>query len=255
MRTVYSFLCTLLLTPQLALAVPTSDNFKRLREEKERTIVNCSITGASNVLVPITMTLDRRRPAVQLPEQFKKAGEVVGPVGYVFAACGESGIKPGKFNLFLKKSRDSNEAIEINLSLSDFEKASDVSNACSVVRSWPSTMIYKKVGSGHFSNADPRRYSISLILRRGSGVPRPSCWDVVARNGKEVGQVGIYATGGEYDARYYGGWGCGTNISGSTLASRATDAAGSPEVFFKAGNICYGPIDARSCRNSSDTQC
>jgi hypothetical protein len=255
MRKSFCFALALMILPQLANAVPAAEEFKRLRDERERRVTECSITGAGSTRVTLGMHLDRRRPAVELPEQFKKTGEIVGPVGYIFAACGESSSQPGKFNLFLKKSRDAADAIEVNLTLNDFEKASEVSASCGTVKSWPSTMIYKRIGSGHFSNADPRRYSISLILRRGSGVPRPSCWDVVAKNGQEVAQVGIYATGGEYDARYYGGWGCGTNIGGSALASRATSAAGSPEVYFKAGSVCYGPIDPRVCRNSTDSQC
>ncbi|RIL11499.1 MAG: hypothetical protein DCC75_02215 [Proteobacteria bacterium] len=121
---------------------------------------------------------------------------------------------------------------------------------CGSVRSWPGNLIYKTIGSSHFSSGDPRRNAVNVIAEWGyRGFD--SCIEVLAANGERLGQMGYYGSwsGGPY--RWYGPTGCGNlGISGASLASRARREAGSSNIYVKIGNICYGPIDSSRCLGS-----
>jgi hypothetical protein len=125
--------------------------------------------------------------------------------------------------------------------------------SCSSVVSWPSSYIYKIIGSTHFSPGDVRRNTAGLVLRNGAPGPYPDCVEAVSTNGTVVAKLGVYARGNGWAARYYAGWGCGasTPYGGATIASRAQSSSGSKQIYMKMGSVCYGPIDASRCVGSS----
>lgn len=121
----------------------------------------------------------------------------------------------------------------------------------------PGDIIYKTVGSRHFPSNDPRRWSVSLIRRKASSWRFPSCINILDKNGKTVGNMGIYSySSHEWGPRSYGGWGCGKGTGGgSSVASAAMKSSRSNEVYFDMGDYCFGPQRADSCKNSKDPQC
>ncbi|HMO02313.1 MAG TPA: hypothetical protein PKD37_06340 [Oligoflexia bacterium] len=122
--------------------------------------------------------------------------------------------------------------------------------SCKSVTPLPSTAIYKKIGSHHFT--DVRRNTIGLIFVPGARGPFPSCINVQATNGTVVAKMHLYARGGGWAARYYAGIGCGssTPFNGNAVASRARAASGNQNVLFNFGSVCYGPIDPTRCIRS-----
>ena len=123
---------------------------------------------------------------------------------------------------------------------------------CSRLVSWPSSYIYKTVGSDHFT--DVRRNTIGLIMKIGAPTANAtSCVQVLAANGKVITSLGLYARGSGWAARYYSGFGCGasTPVNGNAVASLARSAAGSSRIIMNIGGTCYGPIEATKCLNSS----
>lgn len=127
-----------------------------------------------------------------------------------------------------------------------------VSN-CEQVRSWPSSHIYKTIGSDHFSPSDPRRNSAGVVVRPGGSGPFPSCLEVMDTRGNVLARMGLYARGGEWAARFYAGFGCGasTAYGGAAIGAAARRNTGSPNVVINFGSVCYGPIDATECIGSS----
>lgn len=124
-------------------------------------------------------------------------------------------------------------------------------SSCSQVVSWPGSHIYKTVGSEHFS--DIRRNTIGVILKVGASGPFPQCVSAIDTKGNVVATLGLYERGFGWAARYYAGYGCGmgTALNGSGVASRARQNTGSPNIYVKFDSVCYGPIDASRCVNSS----
>ena len=123
---------------------------------------------------------------------------------------------------------------------------------CTKLISMPSSYIYKTRGSDHFT--DIRRNTIGLILKTGAPGPYPSsCVQVMAANGKVITQLGLYAKGAGWAARYYSGIGCGaaTPVGGSAVAILARSASGSSAIIFNMDGTCYGPVEATQCANSS----
>lgn len=124
-------------------------------------------------------------------------------------------------------------------------------DSCTRTASWPGSHIYKTIGSSHFT--DIRRNTSGVIIEPGGSGPFPSCISVVDTEGNKIGQMGLYAKGNGWAARYYAGIGCGgsTPYSGATLANKARSNTGSPFVYMNFGSVCYGPIDANKCIGSS----
>ncbi len=123
---------------------------------------------------------------------------------------------------------------------------------CSKVIPMPGSYIYKTRGSDHFT--DIRRTTIGLILKLGAPGPYPSsCVQVMASNGTVITQLGLYAKGAGWAARYYSGIGCGaaTPVGGSAVANLARSASGSSAIIFNMDGTCYGPVDATQCANSA----
>jgi hypothetical protein len=124
---------------------------------------------------------------------------------------------------------------------------------CASVSPFPSSYIYKMIGSTHFSPTDVRRNTIGLVIRPGGPGPFPSCISVVNTNGNVLANMGLYQRGSGWEARYYAGIGCGreTPYNGETIASMARQSGNGSYILFNMGSICYGPIDASQCVGSS----
>lgn len=142
---------------------------------------------------------------------------------------------------------------EINLNTVGDGSSGGAPTGCSTIKAWPSTHIYKTIGSTHFSPGDVRRNTIGLILKPGTKGPFPSCIQAVDTAGTMVAKLGLYARGNGWAARYYAGIGCGssTAFNGKKVASRAQSNTGSKNIYLKFGSLCLGPIDASRCQGSS----
>lgn len=126
-----------------------------------------------------------------------------------------------------------------------------VAGVCSKVVAWPGSHIYKTVGSNHFT--DIRRNTIGVIIKPGGVGPFPGCLIMKDSRGNEIARLGLYARGAGWAARYYAGIGCGagTPFNGNAVAQRARSKSGSSSVVVDFGGVCYGPIEATKCLNSS----
>jgi hypothetical protein len=124
---------------------------------------------------------------------------------------------------------------------------------CKRILPFPSSHIYKTIGSTHFSPGDTRRNTIGLIIKPGGFGPFPSCIDVIDTKNNTIAKMGLYAKGGKWAARYYAGVGCGasTPYNGSAVASKAEKNSGSSDVYLGMGGVCLGPIQANRCRGSA----
>jgi hypothetical protein len=122
---------------------------------------------------------------------------------------------------------------------------------CSSVIAWPNGHVYKTIGSEHFF--DVRRNTIGIVVRPGGRGPFPSCVQAIDTAGNVVAQLGLYARGAGWEARYYAGVGCGTGtpFNGASVASKARANTGSPRIYMNFGGVCYGPIDAGVCIGSN----
>lgn len=123
--------------------------------------------------------------------------------------------------------------------------------SCSSIRQWPSSYIYKTIGSKHFN--DIRRNTIGVIIRSGVSGPFPNCINAVDKDGRIVAKLGLYQIGAGWSARYYAGWGCGgsTPYNGAAVADRARSGSGSSTIYMNFAGTCYGPLEASNCRNST----
>lgn len=243
---------SILIAPALAMAAPETSDFKRVKKNRTTRIANCDVNGVEGA-VTLRFTMQSRRIHVSVPRRFKRQSPAIGSRGAKFVACGASSTDPSRLVVFTAASR-TGAVTEHDIALTDFEEGTgdtggNLGAACKSVRSFPGSFIYKTIGSSHFS--DIRRNTIGLIMEPGAGVPTPSCIDVLAKNGQKISDVGLYARGAGWHARYYGGIGCGDAVNGSALLSRAMKAAGSDDVYFRIGTTCYGPADANRCIGSS----
>ena len=124
-------------------------------------------------------------------------------------------------------------------------------SGCSQIIPWPSSHIYKTIGSKHFT--DIRRNTIGVILKVGASGPFPQCVSAIDTKGNTIASLGLYERGFGWAARYYAGYGCGmsTALNGSAVASRARQNTGNSRIYVKFDSVCYGPIEANRCLNSS----
>lgn len=124
-------------------------------------------------------------------------------------------------------------------------------SACSRIVPWPSSHIYKIMGSSHFT--DVRRNTYGVVIKPGGSGPHSSCISAVDTKGNLLGALGLYQRGGGWEARYYAGIGCGSTnlLGGRQLAAKARQLSGSPYVYMNFSGVCYGPIDANECIGSS----
>ena len=125
---------------------------------------------------------------------------------------------------------------------------------CPSVAPFPSSYIYKIIGSTHFSPTDVRRNTIGLVIKSGGVGPFPDCITVLDIKGTVLANMGLYQRGSGWEARYYAGIGCGTStpFNGEAVASMAKQSSNQgPYILFNMGSVCYGAIDASQCLGSS----
>lgn len=122
---------------------------------------------------------------------------------------------------------------------------------CSSIVPWPGSHIYKTIGSNHFT--DVRRNTIGVILKVGASGPFPQCVTAIDVKGGAVASLGLYERGFGWAARYYAGFGCGfrTPLNGNAVATQARLNTGSSTIYLNFGGVCYGPIEASRCVNST----
>jgi hypothetical protein len=122
---------------------------------------------------------------------------------------------------------------------------------CAKVSGWPSGLIYKTMGSDHFSSGDPRKNTIGLIAKPGTSVFASGCTEMLDSKGNIVARFGLYSTNDGWRFRAYSAVGCGgSGESASSVANKALKNTSSTDVYVQFGNTCYGPIDPRQCIGS-----
>lgn len=132
----------------------------------------------------------------------------------------------------------------------DETEGGGISSCARMVR-WPGSHIYKTIGSDHFT--DIRRNTAGVILKEGASGPFPSCIRAIDTQGNTIASLGLYARGAGWAARYYAGYGCGSGsaLNGSAIATQARQNTGSANIYLKFDDVCYGPVQADRCVNSS----
>lgn len=258
--------CILLVAPALAEAAPAPSEYLKVRAKRVTRVEGCDVDGIDG-LVTLKFSLRQGRIHVSVPDKYKRQTPAIGAKENRYVACGTSASDPAKKVVFTNLTRGSIPT-EHDIGLDDFEPAIDdgtpgddgpsgvgtntggnLGAACKSVKPFPGSFIYKTIGSEHFTDA--RRNTIGLVMKPGANVATPGCIDVLAKNGAKISDLGFYSRGGGWFARYYGGIGCGDTVNGSALQSRATQASGSDDVYFRIGTTCYGPVDANRCIGSS----
>jgi hypothetical protein len=261
---IFTFLFSLLFPFVLHAEKPYFYEYRRAT--KKLTLRNCPAVDGLNVSTIYVTDYGRY---IELPSELGRERYTVTlsprPMYY---ACGTD-ESTGKGVLYARK-RIFSRTITVPLTSSDFPLAivttptpsptevpgvdptpPAVGAGCDKYSSWPSAFIYKTIGSTHFSPSDPRRNSIGLVMKPGAKVSTPRCIDILASNASPIAQMGFYARGAGWHARYYGGIGCGTLVNGDGLGKLARDAAGSNNIYVRINGTCYGPIDATKCKGSS----
>lgn len=226
------------LSAQEVVEPPEGVEFSEIQGRRRLALNNCPLVeGVTKVYVT-----DQGR-YIQLPPSNKR-----GPYKLArrqkFFACADRG--DGQFAIFTKGRADG-QVTRYDLTLSDFP-GNSIDAACSSIRSWPGSLIYKTIGSPHFY--DCRRNTIGVIAKYGFSGPYPSRIDLLDIQGNNVGSVVLYARGGEYAARWYACIGGAPARNGRAVADLARRNTGSSNVYFDFGNICFGPVPADKCINS-----
>lgn len=246
-NSVFSVFSLLLILAPLgrANAIPTDSEYKKIKRGTSSTKVlgSCPLVDGVNKIKitqggkAVTLHTQKNRDSYSLNKKYK------------FFACGDDGT--GNIILFAK-AKKTGEPVSFDLTIDDFPRSeSNLGSACSSVKSFPGSHIYKTIGSHHFT--DIRRNTVGLILKIGASGPFPSCVSALDKEGKEVAKLGLYARGAGWAARYYAGIGCGsrTALNGNAIGSKARKNTGSTNIYMDFGSTCYGPIDATRCIGSS----
>jgi hypothetical protein len=145
----------------------------------------------------------------------------------------------------------------------------DINSVCRTkIERWPRWVYYKPIGSYHFDRADPRRFKLTVVLRRGTTIPAgdmPSCLSLLDPNGEVIAKLGRYSSKGVWVGRWYGPTGCGRqapssisgNINGCQLRKRLRDRGfRTNHVWAKFGETCVKISDVTKCGyTSTDPQC
>jgi len=225
-----------------ALAQEEGIDYKRYRSSKTLILDNCPILdGHTRIAIEggfLQLPSDKRMGALKLPARFR------------FFACGVDSI--GTVKLLAKRTLGG-AATQLNITLSQFQKVSrdGLNSSCGKVSGWPSGLIYKTMGSDHFSAGDPRKSTIGLIAKPGAAVFASGCTEMLDSNGNIVAKFGLYSTNDGWKFRSYSAMGCGgSGRRGSDVANDALRNTKSTDVYVKFGDTCYGPIDPRQCIGS-----
>ena len=215
--------------------------FRRLSNRRRVILKDCPVVERyTRVLV--------RRGGVFLPRKARR-GQARIRRSIRFVACSSDGN--GGAVLLGRERRDSTTTVTIPLSLRSFSQNA-VSSQCRSIETWPRWLIYKTIGSHHFSSGDPRRWTAGLI-GNGAPVDAGSCVDMLDSSGKVVAKFGRFLPDNQYSFRTYTATGCGGSSGkrAPEIASEARSNSGKTDVYIKLGNSCYGPIDPQRCYNSS----
>jgi hypothetical protein len=217
-------------------------DFKRYKSSRTLILDNCDILdGHTRIAIKggyLALPTDKRLGAIKLPARFR------------FFGCGLDST--GATKLFAKRTLG-DDATQLNISMSQFKEVvrDGLEKGCNKVSGWPSGLIYKTVGSDHFSAGDPRKNTIGLIAKPGASVYASGCTEMVDSQGNVVARFGLYSTNDGWKFRAYSAVGCGgSGVSSSSVANQALKNTRSTDVFVKFGDNCYGPIDPRQCIGS-----
>lgn len=217
-------------------------DFKRYKSSKTLILDNCDVLeGHTRIAIRggyLELPTDKRLGAIKLPVRFR------------FFGCGIDST--GAVKLFGKRTL-SGEATQLNISLSQFKQVvrSGLENVCDKVSGWPSGLIYKTIGSDHFSAGDARKNTIGLIAKPGAPVFASGCTEMLDSQGNVVARFGLYSTNDGWKFRAYSAVGCGgTGKYASSVANEALKNTRTADVYVKFDNTCYGPIDPRRCIGS-----
>lgn len=250
--TTFLFASSLLLFPSMSEAQSDGLRFHRVPKNGVLVLRRCPLVEGVRKIRVI-----RQGARVQLPLRQKRRASKLGR-RYRFFACetNEQGV-----TVLYAKARKRTEVVTLPFTLADFaERRSGGNNsgggspglsACRSNRSWPSSHIYKTIGSEHFS--DVRRNTIGIVVRPGGSGPFPSCVNGYDKNGNLVVKLGLWSRNDGWAARYYAGIGCGTStaLNGAKVAQRARANTGNDDVIFEFDGVCFGPIDADRCIGSA----
>lgn len=217
-------------------------DFKRYKSSKTLILDNCDVLeGHTRIAIRggyLELPTDKRLGAVKLPARFR------------FFGCGLDST--GAVRLYAKRTI-SGEATQLNISLAQFKQVvrDGLEKMCDKVSGWPSGLIYKTMGSDHFSQGDPRKNTIGLIAKPGAPVSASGCTEMIDSQGNVVARFGIYSTNDGWKFRAYSAVGCGgSGKYANSVADEALRNTRSSDVYVKFGTSCYGPIDPRHCIGS-----
>lgn len=107
---------------------------------------------------------------------------------------------------------------------------------CASVQPFNSPYIWKPLAENYGHN-DPRGNKPVAIVKFSGGN-----LDVVASNGKVVGNLKYYGAYQNGLHRFYSGMPGASNVHGYQFEEAAVKASGSPWVWLKHGNQCVGPL-------------
>jgi hypothetical protein len=224
--------------------------FQRIPKNRKLRLLDCdAVDGFKRILASTN--------GIELPKRAKR-GAVKLPKGAKFIACVDNA--EGADAIYTRRRRlqtgttalDSDTQV-LNLSLESFPDDL-LSLKCKQINSWPSWLIYKKIGSSHIPNSDPRRFT-SALIGRGAPVSGGTCLDMLDSDGNVVAKFGRYLPDNGYTFRNYTAFGCGQAKNGRAISDEAFKNTGSRDAYAIFGNSCFGPIDPQFCRNSTDKQC
>ena len=221
---------------------PEGVTFRRVSGTNTLTLRNCPlVAGISRVYVT------GAGQYLQLPSTIQRGAYELARRYNYFACADPEG--DGSYAVYAK-IRMYRKTFKYAPALSSFPRSA-ISRHCAVRRSFPSGLIYKTEGSGHFCPNDCRCHTIGLIATFSSSVNGPGRIEVRDTMGNSVGALGMYAYGGLYRWRAYACIAGTPSRDGGAIASLARANTGSKNVWFDFGTTCYGPVPADVCIGSS----
>ena len=240
---------TILIAGSASVALSEELQFQRAKREGELVLKNCSlIDGAQRAVI-----LNGRFVWVRGSKALAKTDKVKLGTRYSSFACAPSSSDPTKTALFARKDTTT-APVELLFTPESFPAIrSQLPFACKRIEDFPSLYVYKTLGSEDFSDSDCRRRTVGVYVRLGGERISTSCVQIRDSLGNVVAKLGSYNPPGEYEFRGYGCYGCGrsTPYGGEQVADRARRNTGSTEIYIDAGDVCYGPLEANTCENSS----
>lgn len=232
-------LCLLWICPSFAKA----QSFKRVKSDSDLVLKQCALLeNISRVSVPS----GGRKLQIRIGKKFYEFG--LG-ARYKFFAC-QLNTTNSQVEILAKQTA-TGAISTFAPTFAEFDEIENVlGSLCRSTRSLPGSLIYKTVGSHHFS--DCRRNTMGIVAKYGFPGPFPSCANMYDTRGNKVGSFGLYQRGAGWAGRWYNCFGCagGQNIDGGDAGRIAQSKSGSANVYLEFGGTCYGPIQANKCYGS-----